>query len=62
MPRAVLDTNVLVSGVIASGYSAEILAAARRETLQLVTTISCLPAPSTARPIKSPPATLICWI
>jgi len=37
MPRAVLDTNVLVSGVIASGYSAEILDAARRETIQLVT-------------------------
>jgi len=37
MPRAVFDTNVLVSGVIALGYSAEILDAARRETIQLVT-------------------------
>ncbi len=37
MPRAVLDTNVLVSGVIALGYSAKILDAARRETIQLVT-------------------------
>jgi predicted nucleic acid-binding protein len=31
--RAVLDTNVLVSGVIASGYSAAILDAARRESI-----------------------------
>ena len=37
MPRVVLDTNVLVSGVIASGYSAAIVDAARRETIQLVT-------------------------
>lgn len=37
MPRVVLDTNVLVSGVIASGYCARILDAARRETIQLVT-------------------------
>ena len=34
---AVLDTNVLVSGIIASGYSASILNAVRREEIQLVT-------------------------
>ncbi|MDZ7696412.1 MAG: hypothetical protein U5R49_05605 [Deltaproteobacteria bacterium] len=37
MPRAVLDTHVLVSGVIALGYSAEIPDAARHETIQLLT-------------------------
>jgi putative PIN family toxin of toxin-antitoxin system len=37
MPKVVLDTNVLVSGVIASGYSASILDAARREEIKLVT-------------------------
>jgi putative PIN family toxin of toxin-antitoxin system len=33
----VLDTNVLVSGIIAKGYSAIILDAARRGEIQLVT-------------------------
>lgn len=37
MVKAVLDTNVLVSGVIASGYSASILDAAYREEIKLVT-------------------------
>jgi putative PIN family toxin of toxin-antitoxin system len=42
MPKVVLDTNVLVSGVIASGYSASILDAARREEIQLVTSAHLL--------------------
>lgn len=42
MPKAVLDTNVLVSGVIALGYSASILDAARREEIQLVTSAHLL--------------------
>ncbi|MBM3151283.1 MAG: putative toxin-antitoxin system toxin component, PIN family [Chloroflexi bacterium] len=42
MPKVVLDTNVLVSGVIASGYSASILDAARREKIQLVTSAHLL--------------------
>ena len=42
MPKAVLDTNVLVSGVIASGYSASILDAARREEIRLVTSAHLL--------------------
>lgn len=37
MQKVVLDTNVLVSGIIASGYSASIVDAARREEIQLVT-------------------------
>jgi putative PIN family toxin of toxin-antitoxin system len=37
MRKVVLDTNVLVSGIIASGYSASIVDAARREEIQLVT-------------------------
>ncbi|MCC6499255.1 MAG: putative toxin-antitoxin system toxin component, PIN family [Anaerolineales bacterium] len=37
MVRVVLDTNVLVSGVIASGYSARILDAVRDEKLILTT-------------------------
>lgn len=37
MRKVVLDTNVLVSGIIGSGYSASILDAARREEIQLVT-------------------------
>ena len=36
MRKVVLDTNVLISGVIASGYSAAILDAAQREEIQLV--------------------------
>jgi len=42
MVRVVLDTNVLISGVIASGYSAKILDAARREDIKLVTSIHML--------------------
>lgn len=42
MVKAVLDTNVLISGVIASGYSAKILDAARREEIKLVTSIHML--------------------
>jgi len=36
MVRVVLDTNVLISGVIASGCSAQILDAARREEIKLI--------------------------
>lgn len=42
MVRVVLDTNVLVSGVIASGYSAQILDAARREEIKLITSVHML--------------------
>jgi len=42
MLRIVLDTNVLVSGVIASGYSASILDAARREDIRLITSAHLL--------------------
>jgi putative PIN family toxin of toxin-antitoxin system len=42
MVRVVLDTNVLISGVIASGNSARILDAARREEIKLVTSIHLL--------------------
>lgn len=42
MVRVVLDTNVLVSGVIASGYSARILDAAHREEIKLVTSVHLL--------------------
>jgi uncharacterized protein len=42
MVKAVLDTNVLISGVIASGYSAKILDAARREEIKLITSIHML--------------------
>lgn len=42
MPKVVLDTNALVSRVIASGYSASILDAARREEIQLVTSAHLL--------------------
>jgi uncharacterized protein len=37
MRKVVLDTNVLISGVIASGFSASILNAFRREEIHLVT-------------------------
>jgi predicted nucleic acid-binding protein len=37
MRKIVLDANVLVSGVIASGHSASILDAIRREEIRLVT-------------------------
>jgi uncharacterized protein len=42
MVKVVLDTNVLVSGVIASGYSAQILDAARGEEIKIVTSIHML--------------------
>ncbi len=42
MRKVVLDTNVLISGVIASGYSASILDAARREEIKLVTSVHLL--------------------
>jgi uncharacterized protein len=42
MRKIVLDTNVFVSGVIAMGYSASILDAARREEIKLVTSIHML--------------------
>ncbi len=42
MRKVVLDTNVLVSGVIALGYSASILDAARREEIKLVTSAHLL--------------------
>ncbi|MBM3180633.1 MAG: putative toxin-antitoxin system toxin component, PIN family [Chloroflexi bacterium] len=37
MRKVVLDTNIFISGVITSGYSASILDAARREEIKLVT-------------------------
>jgi putative PIN family toxin of toxin-antitoxin system len=40
--RVVLDTNVLISGVIASGYSARILDSARKEEIKLVTSVHML--------------------
>jgi putative PIN family toxin of toxin-antitoxin system len=40
--KIVLDTNVLVSGVIASGYSAAILDAIRSEEIKLVTSAHML--------------------
>jgi len=42
MRKVVLDTNVLISGVIASGYSAAILDAAQREEIKLVTSAHLL--------------------
>ena len=42
MRKVVLDTNVLISGVIASGYSASILDAAQREEIRLVTSVHLL--------------------
>lgn len=42
MLKVVLDTNVLISGVIASGYSAAILDAARRADIQLITSAHLL--------------------
>ena len=42
MRKVVLDTNVLISGVIASGYSASILDAAQREEIKLVTSAHML--------------------
>jgi len=42
MQKVILDTNVLISGVIASGYSASILDAARHEKIQLVTSLHML--------------------
>lgn len=43
MPDVVLDTNVLVSGVItAGGASAEILEALRAEKIRLITSIILL--------------------
>jgi predicted nucleic acid-binding protein len=37
MLKVVLDTNVLVSRMIASGYSASIVDAARRQEIKLIT-------------------------
>ena len=42
MQKIVLDTNVLVSGIIGSGYSASIVDAARKELIQLVTSARLL--------------------
>lgn len=42
MRKVVLDTNILISGVITSGYSASILDAARREEIKLVTSAHLL--------------------
>ncbi len=42
MQKIVLDTNVLVSAVIASGYSASILDAVRREEIKLITSVHLL--------------------
>ena len=42
MRKIVLDTNVLVSGVIASGASAQIVDAVRREEFKLVTSAHML--------------------
>lgn len=42
MVKVVLDTNVLISGVIASGYSAQILDAARSEEVKMVTSVHML--------------------
>ncbi len=42
MRKVVLDTNVLISGVIASGYSASILDAVRCEEIKLVTSAHLL--------------------
>lgn len=40
--KVVLDTNVLVSGIIASGYSSTIVDAAQRSQIQLITSTSLL--------------------
>lgn len=40
--KVVLDTNVLVSGIIASGYSSTIVDAAQRGQIQLITSTSLL--------------------
>lgn len=42
MVRVVLDTNVSVSGVIASGYSARILDATREEEIKIITSVHLL--------------------
>jgi putative PIN family toxin of toxin-antitoxin system len=42
MRRVVLDTNVLVSGIIASGFSAKIIDAVRKEELKLITSAHML--------------------
>ena len=42
MQKVVLDTNVLISGVIASGYSASIVDAAQRGDIKLVTSVHLL--------------------
>ncbi|MBI4763384.1 MAG: putative toxin-antitoxin system toxin component, PIN family [Deltaproteobacteria bacterium] len=42
MRKVVLDTNVLISGIIASGYSASILDAAQRQEIKLVTSAHLL--------------------
>jgi putative PIN family toxin of toxin-antitoxin system len=42
MQKIVLDTNILVSGVITSGYSATILDAVRRGELQMITSAHML--------------------
>lgn len=42
MRKIVLDTNVLISGVIASGYCASILDAAHHEEIKLVTSTHLL--------------------
>jgi uncharacterized protein len=42
MRKVVLDTNVLISGIIASGYSASILDAVQRQEINLVTSAHLL--------------------
>jgi putative PIN family toxin of toxin-antitoxin system len=42
MLKVVLDTNILISGIIGSGYSAQILDAVRKEELRLVTSFHLL--------------------
>ena len=42
MRKIVLDTNVLVSGVIASGHSAAILNAVRQGAFQIITSAHLL--------------------
>jgi uncharacterized protein len=42
MQKTVLDTNVLVSGIIGSGYSASIVNAAQKGQIQLVTSARLL--------------------
>jgi uncharacterized protein len=42
MAKIVLDTNVLISGIIASGYSASILDAVQRQEIRIVTSVHLL--------------------